>query len=38
MTRDEGLRAAVLAGQDARLRHFSPEAVEGRLRAHLDSL
>jgi glycosyltransferase involved in cell wall biosynthesis len=38
VTRDQALRAAVLAGQDLRLRHFAPEAVEARLRAHLESL
>jgi glycosyltransferase involved in cell wall biosynthesis len=38
LTTDSRLREAVLAGQDARLRHFAPEAVEARLRAHLDAL
>jgi glycosyltransferase involved in cell wall biosynthesis len=35
---DAALRAAVLAGQDERLRAFAPESVEARLRAHLQSL
>ena len=38
LTTDPRLREAVLAGQDARLRHFAPEAVEARLRAHLEAL
>jgi L-malate glycosyltransferase len=38
LTTDARLRDAVLAGQDQRLRHFAPEAVEARLRAHLESL
>jgi glycosyltransferase involved in cell wall biosynthesis len=36
--RNESLRAAVLAGQDQRVRDFRPEAVLGRLRGYLDSL
>ncbi|HVR69338.1 MAG TPA: glycosyltransferase family 4 protein [Vicinamibacteria bacterium] len=38
LTTDAALRAAVLAGQDERLRDFTPESVEARLRAHLHSL
>jgi glycosyltransferase involved in cell wall biosynthesis len=38
LTTDAALRDAVLAGQDERLRAFSPESVEARLRAHLHSL
>ena len=36
LTTDVALRAAVLAGQDARLRAFAPASVEARLRAHLE--
>jgi hypothetical protein len=35
LTTDAGLRAAVLAAQDERLRAFAPGSVEGRLKAHL---
>jgi hypothetical protein len=35
---DEALRAPVLAGQRRRLEAFAPAAVEGALRAHLESL
>jgi glycosyltransferase involved in cell wall biosynthesis len=38
LTTDAALREAVLAGQDARLRAFTPASVEARLRAHLQSL
>jgi glycosyltransferase involved in cell wall biosynthesis len=35
---DQALRATVLAGQDRRLADFAPDAVEGTLRTHVDSL
>jgi glycosyltransferase involved in cell wall biosynthesis len=35
---DAGLRARVLAGQDRRLAAFAPQAVEGALRAYVESL
>lgn len=38
LTTDASLRVAVLAGQDERLRAFTPPSVEARLRAHLQSL
>jgi glycosyltransferase involved in cell wall biosynthesis len=38
MARDPAARAPVLAGQKKRLAAFAPEAVEARLKAHLESL
>ncbi len=38
LTLDDGLRAAVLAGQEHRLQAFAPEAVETTLRGYLESL
>ena len=35
---DAGLRAAVLAGQERRLRDFAPAAVEGALKRYVDAL
>jgi hypothetical protein len=36
LVEDAGLRAAVLAGQDKRLEHFAPAAVEAALRGYLE--
>ena len=35
---DQGLRSAVLAGQERRLPAFAPAAVEGALKGYVDSL